>query len=205
MADVFSRTEVAFGGAMTSQFGLLVPIPGVLTGVLLQNLQLSYRQSMTRLYEIGSAGQLTRVYYVSGRSQGDIAAAHIIGPGLSILNFYNRFSDVCNAPRNTLELTLGPNMCNINGALVNEAVRLTYIAKFCVLTQIGIAVNSQEFVVNESSALTFQGLEMRDGTATAASAQQDPGAGAGGIVGASGDAGAAAEPLVLDRVLSSQP
>lgn len=188
MADVFSRTEVNFGGSMTSQFGLLVPIPGVLTGVLMQNLQLSYRQGVTRVYEIGAAGAPTRIYYVGGRAQGDMAAAHILGPGLTILNFYNRFSDVCAARTNSLTLRLGPNVCDTQAANNSQ---LTYTAKYCVMTQLGIAAGAQEFVINESSSLMFSGLEMRDSSSAAvlAGGGQAANAAAGAIVGAAGNIG----------------
>src|ERR1700749_2480879 len=96
MADVFTRTEVGFGGAMTSEKGLLTPNGGI-TGVLMQNLQLSYSQNVTRIYEIGRAGQMTNMYYISGRAAGQLNVAHIIGPAGAMTTFYNTFSDVCAA------------------------------------------------------------------------------------------------------------
>lgn len=152
MPELFTRTEVAFGGAMHAQFGLLVPNKG-LTGVLMQNLTLQYAQQVTRLYEIGRTGQMSRVYYVSGRAQGTIGAAHVIGPGTVIKTFYDNFGDVCQAATNDIVINLGPNICEGTN-------RLAYRAKFCVLTQIGMSVAAQDMVVSENSQLMFSGLEL---------------------------------------------
>jgi hypothetical protein len=156
MADLFTRTEVDFGGAMHAQFGLLVPNNG-LTGALMQNLQIQYSQQVTRLYEIGRIGQKSRVYYISGRAQGQIQAAHVIGPGVVIKAYYDNYGDVCQAINNQIQLQLGPNIC---GGAANA---LTYRARHCVLTQIGLSVAAQDFVISENSTLMFAGLELNPG------------------------------------------
>ncbi len=171
MADLFTRTEVDFGGGMTSQFGMVTPKNG-LTGVLMQNLSLSYQQQVTRLYELGKQGFKTKVYYVGGRAMGNVSAAHVIGPGVSMRLFYDNFGDVCNAQNNELDLKLTPNICanpgeralpGLIGAAaaqgVNAVASAQYICKFCVLTSIGLSVSAQDFVVNESSQMMFSGLQ----------------------------------------------
>lgn len=165
MADLFKRTEVDFGGAMTAEKGLLVPNKG-LTGVLMQNLNLQYQQNVTRIYEIGRSGEKSRVYYIAGRSQGTISSAHVIGPGVAMKEFYDNFSDVCEAGTNDIKLKLGPNVCGVGGAglvgAINRAAgrgQLSYNAKYCVLVSIGLAVSAQDFVINENSQLMFSGLE----------------------------------------------
>ena len=171
MAEVFTRTEVDFGGAMHAQNGIIVPNAG-LTGVLLQNVQLGYQQAVTRMYELGDRGQKTRVYYIGGRSQGTMGAAHVVGPGVSMLLFYDTFGDVCKARDNTCVLDLSPNVCATpagaaaaaaaGGAAVAAAARAPrakYTVKYCVLVSIGVSVSTQDFVVNENSQLMFSGLE----------------------------------------------
>lgn len=151
MAELFTRTEVDFGGAMHAQNGIVTPANG-LTGVLMQNVQLSYQQQVTRIYELGSRGRRTKVYLVGGRAAGTMSAAHVIGPGVSIKAFYDNFGDVCKAQNNTCNLDLSPNQCE-------GSTRVTYTAKYCVLVSIGVAVAAQDFVINENSQLMFSGLE----------------------------------------------
>jgi hypothetical protein len=153
MADVFTRTEVDFGGAMHAQNGVIVPNNG-LSGVLMQNIQLSYQQQVTRIYELGNRGQRTKVYYIGGRSQGTMGAAHVIGPGVSMKAFYDNFGDVCKAQTNTCVIDLAPNICEGQGT-----AKAKYTAKYCVLISLGVSVAAQDFVVNENSQLMFSGLE----------------------------------------------
>lgn len=152
MADVFTRTEVDFGGAMHAQNGILTPSNG-LSGVLMQNIQLSYSQQVSRLYELGTAGAKTKVYYVGGRSQGTMGASHVIGPGVSMKKFYDNFGDVCKAQTNTVQIDLAPNICAGNGQ-----VAVKYTCKYCVLISLGVSVAAQDFVVNENSQLMFSGM-----------------------------------------------
>lgn len=159
MAEIFTRTEVDFGGAMHAQFGIIVASGG-LTGVLMQNIQLSYQQAITRLYELGDRGLKSKVYYVGGRAQGSMSIAHVIGPGVSIKAFYDNFGDVCAAKNNTVMIDLTPNVCSI---VPLAPPRAKYIAKYCVLVSVGMSVAAQDFVVNENSQLMFSGLEFDGG------------------------------------------
>lgn len=150
MAELFTKTEVDFGGAMTAQFGVVVP-DGAFTGVLMQNIQLSYQQQVTRLYELGTRGAKTNVYYVSGRAQGTMSVAHVVGPGVTIAAFYVKFSDVCKAGTNQLKIDLSPNLCDGSTPVV-------YTCKYCVLVSIGMSVAAQDFVINTNSQMMFSGL-----------------------------------------------
>lgn len=154
MADVFTRTEVDFGGAMHAQNGIIVPTANGLSGVLMQNIQLSYQQQVTRIYELGNRGAKTKVYYIGGRSQGTMGAAHVVGPGVSMKLFYDNFGDVCKAQNNTCVIDLAPNIC-----ATNATARAAYTAKYCVLVSLGVSVAAQDFVINENSQLMFSGLE----------------------------------------------
>lgn len=168
MADLFSTTEVKFGGGMTSKLGMIVSNNG-LSGVMMQNIQLQYQQQVTRLYELGVSGQQTNVYYVAGRSQGSMSAAHVIGPGVSMMAFYTAFSNPCNARNNQIDLNLTPNLCSPGAqqpanqpnqqADPAQASNLKYSCKYCVLVGIGVGVQAQDFIVNESSQLMFSALD----------------------------------------------
>ena len=152
--DVFQKTEVKFGGAMTADKGMFTSTSG-LTGVLMQGLQLQYQQNVTRLYEIGNAGEKTNVYYVGGRAAGTFSVSHVIGPGVAMKAYYDSFSDVCNAGQNAIKFSLKPNVCGTN---VNTE-KAEYRAKYCVLVNVGLSVQASDFVVNQNSSMMFSGLE----------------------------------------------
>lgn len=179
MADLFTRAEVEFGGAFTSQLGIIGSSQGNL-GVLMQNLTLNYSQQVTRIYELGVAGLPINAYYVGGRSAGNVVAGHIVGPGVNLSAFYATFGDVCQARCNMLQLNLGPNVCDgvltpnpaggntcvvcdggvaVNNVCIPLANNLNYTAKFCVLTAIGMSVSVADFVINENSTIMFTGLD----------------------------------------------
>ena len=200
MAELFERTEVNFGGAMHGQFGIMSKVAGIEIGLLLQNVNMNYGQQVSRIYELGTEGSKTRVFFIAGRAQGNLNAAHVIGPGVALKAYYDKFSDVCEIGTNTLDIHLGPNICGaaaggaaagggvggfFNGAnifttatnvanAVNNFVnggpvgavnnnpnsrQLSYKMKFCLLTSIGMSAGAQDFVINENSALMFNGLE----------------------------------------------
>lgn len=157
--ELFKRTEVNFGGAFTAEKGLIVPNNG-LTGVLMQNFQIQYGQSVSRIYELGAQGQPTNIYYIGGRASGSLSVAHVIGPGISMKLFYDNFSDVCNARNNDCKIELAANACGFpgqNGVLAGGT--FSYKAKFCVLMSIGLSVASADFVINQQAQLMFSGLE----------------------------------------------
>lgn len=173
--EVFQRTQVNFGGAITAETGLLVPSGG-LTGLLAQNLNIQYAQAVNRFYELGTAGQRTNVYYVGGRAQGNFSVGHVVGPGPSMRLFYSRFSDVCMAGGNDLTIDLKPNICGtgpsagaggfgIAGAVANALQaginpQITgYTAKFCTLTSLALSVAAADFVVQTQCNIMFSGLE----------------------------------------------
>lgn len=157
MADVFARTQLNYGGAFTAETGLISG--GTLTGVLLQNINLSYQQAVTRIYEIGAAGQTPFVYYVGGRSQGSLSAAHIVGPALAMAAFYSTYSDVCAAGRNNISVNLTRSACGGSAGAATTSRNIKYNAKYCVLIQIGMGVAANDLVVNESSNIMFSNLE----------------------------------------------
>lgn len=154
MADVFKRTELKFGGAFAADKGLITPNKG-LSGIMMQSINLNYSQNVTRMYEIGSTAADPNVYYIGGRSQGTMQAAHVIGPKVAMKTYYENFSDVCEAETNDIELKLTKAECKSGGA----ARSISYKAKYCVLIQIGMSVSAQDLVINENSQLMFSNLE----------------------------------------------
>lgn len=117
----------------------------------MQNVNATYMQNVTRLYEVGNQDAVANVYYVGGRSQGTLAIARVIGPSALLSAYYLRFGDVCAARGNTIELVFNPLECTGGDA--------TYSCFYCVITTVGISVAAQDMVVNENSQLMFSGMD----------------------------------------------
>ncbi len=166
MADVFTRLPTKLAGVFTADTARLGFAGGV-PSALVQNVNTSYMQAITRLYEVGGNGIDTAVYYVGGRSQGTLAIARVIGPTAIIGAYYRKYGNVCNARTNTITLAFSVLDCStevalpagVAGPAALERIEAQYVFKFCVITQIGTALASQDMVVNESSQLMFSGME----------------------------------------------
>ena len=150
MAELFTRAQNVFGGAFAADLGKLTFGEG-LTGTLVQNLNATYMQNVSRLYEVGNSGDAAKVYYVGGRAQGQMGIARVVGPSVTVCDFYEKFGNVCNAGQNLVQLTLNPLACDEGS--------LTYNMKFVVLVQVGLSIAAQDMLVNENCSLMFSGLE----------------------------------------------
>ncbi len=171
MAELFSRAQNEFGGAFSADLGKLVFGEGLM-GTLVQNLNATYMQNVSRLYEVGNSGAASKVYYVGGRAQGQMGIARVVGPSVVVCDFYAKFGNVCNAGKNLIQLVLDPLDC--------DAGQLTYDMKFVVLVQVGLSIAAQDMLVNENCSLMFSGLECNQANAGAAAAAGAAGGAAGG-------------------------
>ena len=167
--DVFQRTTDRFGGAFAADKAKL-NFPSVTSvanqagdfGLLIQRLQTTYQQQVTRLYEVGRPS----VYYVGGRTSGDSNLDRVIGPKGIQKNFYTQFGDVCNALKNTMEIKLEGG-CGESGHVDDATGKVkatgtglagssrSYISYFNVITSVGISVQAQDMVINENVRLMF--------------------------------------------------
>lgn len=158
MAEIFKRTKMDFGGAFAADTGLLM-LAGGLSPVLVQNLTTQYSQQVTRLYELGALGARSKVYYVGGRSQGNMTLARVIGPAVQLAAFYDRYGDVCMAANNTI----GIGVASSCGLAADEGTGLfgstAMFLQFCVLTQVGIAVQAQDLVISENNGVMFSNVD----------------------------------------------
>jgi hypothetical protein len=157
MSDVFTRTELNFGGAFTADRGLITGTDA-LNGVLMQNLQASYAQQVTRIYELGTSKAVPNMYYIGGRSQGSLGIAHVVGLAAIMQAFYAKYGDVCQAATNAIQI----NVANGDESPCTD-VLINYTAKYCVLTQIGLSVGAQDMVINKNNQLMFSNLEYNEG------------------------------------------
>lgn len=174
MPNIFNRSAQALGGVFLSDFAKLsfgagnggVAVPAV----LVQNMNFTFSQQISRLYEVGSAaggvGSPTNVYYVGGRMQGQLTIARVIGPSNAVAAFYTTFGCVCTAKQQNITLDLGQGDCLNNGNCQPGGQQdLKYILKECVITQIGVSVAAQDMLINENVQLMFNDAELVAGGA----------------------------------------
>lgn len=147
MPDLFVRSEANYGGAMHAQLGIVGGGEGL--GILMQNCQIQYSQNVTRIYELGQLGVPTKFYYVGGRSQGQCTVGHILGPGVAITAFYQKYGDLCQ--NQNLDLTFD-NTC--------DGASIDWKMKSAVLINVGLSVAAQDVVINLQGTVMFSGLEV---------------------------------------------
>jgi hypothetical protein len=162
MADVFQSAPMSYGGGFRSDLGMLETTDGI-SGVLMQNIQVTYQRPITKIYELGNknrarppllaaAGTGTNVYYVEGRPQGSLTLARILGFAASINAFYVKYGSACKAGENTMTLALNSSQCT-----GGDQIKLKM--SYCVLTSVGVSVNAQQLVINENCGMEFANME----------------------------------------------
>ena len=160
MADVFQSAPMSYGGGFKSDRGMLETADGI-SGILMQNIQVTYQRPITKIYELGNAagrppllaaGTGINVYYVEGRPQGSLTLARILGFAASINAFYVKYGSACKAGANIMTLALNSVEC-----AGGDQIRLKM--SYCVLTSVGISVNAQQLVINENCGMEFANME----------------------------------------------
>jgi len=149
--ELFQRTTSEFGGAFAAE-GARLTFGGVGTaGLLTQDVVGSFNQTFSRLYEL----QARRVYYVAGRSEGQVSVRRVVGPKALLAAYYQRYGDVCQAAGNILDFSV-LNTCDTE-------IEASYRAKYCVITNVTWSASAGDMVVNEGSTLSFSSLEYHGG------------------------------------------
>jgi len=152
--DIFNRITDDFGGAFSADSATLVfpavSDTGAVTGLLIQNLQMTYSQQVTRLYEIGSP----RIYYVGGRTDGKGAMQRIIGPAVITQEFLKKFGDVC-AANNSMEIQVETDCSTNNTAGGAIGGTVAYTANYVVITSVGVSIAAQDMVINSDTQFMF--------------------------------------------------
>ena len=149
MPDIFNRSTDSFGGSFAAD-AAKVTFPALISGgsdagLLVQNMNASYQQNITRLFEVGSPS----IYYVGGRTNGQASIARIVGPRKIAAAFYTTYGDVCNASTNSLHFSM------TSGCGAAVGARASYTCHFVVITQIGLSVTSADMLINENVAMMF--------------------------------------------------
>jgi hypothetical protein len=154
MADIYNRQVSDLKGVFTSDQAVLAfSGAGDRFNTLVQQVQMSYAQTITRLYEVGGKN----IYYVGGRTQGQMNVNRVIGPVGTVCAFYEKFGDVCQAVGNILTINLGGD-----AAAGCSSAEGAYTMKHIVITQVGIAVAAQDMIINENTTMMFSSLECSD-------------------------------------------
>lgn len=152
MPDIFNRQTDSFGGSFSADqarmtFPALTGGLGADAGLLVQNMNVSYSQQVTRLFEIGSSN----IYYVGGRTSGAAGVARVVGPKKIAKEFYRTYGDVCQARTNALHFSV---TTGCDGAQTGFA-RAAFTAHFVVIVTVGIAVAAADMLINEQLQMMF--------------------------------------------------
>jgi hypothetical protein len=150
--DIFSRKTDLFGGAFAADSSEL-NLPGSPDGkgLPVQQLQFTYAQQVTRLYEIGSQA----IYYVGGRTNGDATISRVLGPKKLAAEFYSDYGDLCKAGSNTLQFTMTAKCPT--GAQTQADAHL--VLGMTVITQVGVTMTAQDMLINEQLRMMYSGLK----------------------------------------------
>lgn len=161
--DIFQRNAARLNGVFTTDRATLLTGSGL--GALVQSLQINYSQQISRLYEVGAgeggsaAAPISSVYFVGGRTEGNMTVNRVVGPANTIRQFYQDYGDVCSP--DDLVIKLRETNC-FAGAGGGSSADMTYTARQAVLTQISIGVEARSMIMNESAALMFVALDVTD-------------------------------------------
>jgi len=161
---VFSANKVKLQFAATGT-------PSPISGVLVQSINFTYSQNISRIYEIGDQAQNSgqaNMYYVVGRTQGQAAVQRVVGPQATIAQIYSQYGDACKACVNDLVLNFNEQACCVGGQAGSTGdMALMFTLKFCVLQQVGAALNANDMIVNENTSIMFSDLLYEGGGAVA--------------------------------------
>ena len=168
---IYERQQTVHAGSFASDSAVLsVAGTGVELGIV-QNVQLSFAQSIARVFDVGN-GNLTGqvpVWYVGGRAQGQATIARILGPkNTSLCDFYSRMGNVCLPQDLTFSFSAGCGNSSYaqssGGAAVPAAGgKMSYTVKAAVITNVGITVGAQDMLINENVTLMFANLTCTSG------------------------------------------
>lgn len=150
--NIFGRPAYQFGGAFSADSSLLFfsgppGSGGGYFGLLVQNFQTSFRQQVLRVFELGS----TRVYYVRGRAEGNLAMSRVLGPAPLMKIFYQTYGNPCFAPTNTISFiaNVGCGRPDTGGATIN----FTFL--YCVLANWEMSANVENMLLAENIQMTY--------------------------------------------------
>jgi hypothetical protein len=140
---------------------------------IVEQLGIQFQQQISTLFDlagdrspaqgtVNNSGHPVPVYYVGGRTSGQLSMQRVIGINIdNVKEFYRRFGDVCRPV--DLNFTLDTSCDGLPGtgtaaAGVPNPDAPQYSAKACVLTSMSMQVESQTVVIREQLQCTFANL-----------------------------------------------
>lgn len=158
MAELFGRQPMLYGGAFSADaalvtFGVAQGIVGGGVGLLTQDIRFTYRQRVTRVYEIGSR----YAFYVVGRSEGEGEMRRILGPRPISLAFYVLYGNPCNA-FNSLVFTINQGCVPADDNFFATAASFSLVN--ILLTSFGLSIQAEQMMINEQLQFMFINVEV---------------------------------------------
>jgi len=153
--EIFNKTpRNVVGGFSVDKATLHFPALGAdgkTSGLLIQNVQLTYQQQVSFVYDLAKADD---VYYIAGRTSGTLALGKIVGSKGIVSTFYKTFGDVCNVKGKNLELS------GIAGCDTTTADTNTVTIREPVIAQFGLTMNVDTAIIGENVQMIFSTMEL---------------------------------------------
>lgn len=151
--DLYGRQEPIFGGAFAADSALLsfAGITGI--GLITQQLNFSYQQNISKIWEVGTHFQ----YYIVGRAQGAVSLNRVLGPRPLAFLFYTIYGNPCNAANNTINLSMQQGCLDANdptGAATLETMSILGV----LLQSVGFSIQAEQMMINEQAQAMFISL-----------------------------------------------
>ena len=162
MTAIYERQKTSHGGSFASDTAVLSVAGDAATKLgIVSNFQASFAQAISRIYSVaatdGTDAGTVPVFYVGGRTQGQLSLGRVVGPqGSALCAFYRKMGNVCSPEDLTFTLSAGSGTA---GSTKCDPAKVDYTAEACVLTNVGIQVGSQDMIVNENLTMMFANLE----------------------------------------------
>jgi len=137
---------------------------------IVEQLGIQFQQQISTLFDLAGdrspvqglskkSGRPVPVYYVGGRTSGQLSMQRVIGINVDkVKEFYRRFGNVCQPV--DLDFTLDTSCAGATGTASSRSRsrKPKYTAKACVLTSMSMQVESQTVVIREQLQCTFANL-----------------------------------------------
>lgn len=141
MADIFGYNRTGASDVFVSDRSRLT-IVGVEGADLIQGWSISYSQSITPIYEVGSS----RLFWAKGNPTGGGQIGRIVGT-----NFLSMTHDICDKGTTIV-------IANTSGSCSGGGVSLTCTGAIC--TSVGFSAQAGQPTVSESVSFMFASLEV---------------------------------------------
>jgi hypothetical protein len=149
MADIFGRT-VNYGGSYAVDQTVLKFSSGVPNDLVAQQFNADYQQRVNRFYDLTS----NKVFFIGGRTEGQLSMSRLIGPGKSTVNFYRNYGNLCEMSGKELSFSLNGQLCNAGGG--GESIE--YIVGNPLITRIGVSTTTEQMIASDQVTATFTAM-----------------------------------------------